>query len=80
MTVHAEVHANAEAPVEQVCAELEPPVQELDTHGKKPENQPHHFVLSSEPTAPLFFSSKPITPLKVMRSKQANKPHQFLFK
>ena len=41
--------------LEQVCAELEPPAQELDTHGKKPENQPHHFVFSSEPTTPLFF-------------------------
>ena len=55
MTVHAEVHADAEALVEQVCAELESPAQELDTHGKKPENQPHHFVFSSKPTAPLFF-------------------------
>ena len=57
MTVHAEVHADGEAPVEQVCAELELPAQELDTHGKKPENQPHHFVFSSEPTASLFFKA-----------------------
>ena len=51
--VHAEVHADVEALVEQVCAELEPPTQELDTHGKTPENQPHHFAFSSEPTTPL---------------------------
>ena len=64
MTVHAEVHADAEAPVEQVCAELEPPVQELVTHSKKPENQPHHFVFQANQLHHFFFSSKPITPLK----------------
>ena len=89
VTVHAEVHT-----------ELEPPVKELGTHGKKPENQPHHFVFSSEPTAPLcFFKRTNRTTLffqanqlhyfvfqvnqshhcKVMRSKQANQPHQFFF-
>ena len=51
--VYVEVHADAEAPVEQVCAELEPPAQELDTQSKTPENEPHNFVFSSEPTAPL---------------------------
>ena len=64
MTVHAEVHVDAEALVEQVCAELQPPAQELDTHGRKPENQLHHFVFSSEPIAPHFFSSEQIAPLK----------------